>query len=212
MIIEDGGISQTHEAHTILEAMIVTLKLKPGELVTERQLFELVGLGRTPVREAILQLSWQGLVVVKPRVGLMVTKPEEHDAAFSMDVRKQLEPSISALVAANGSESTRRNLLSCEQVLTSSLITGDIEAYLQADQNFSQIFETACPNRFLISAVRSAQSHTRRLWFIKASVERMDRAVQGHIRVIRAVQQQNAVDAFNATVARMQSLAEDLTA
>ncbi len=54
--------SQSHLAYLALEHRIVTLALKPGALVTEKQLIELAGHGRTPVREAIQKLAWQGLI------------------------------------------------------------------------------------------------------------------------------------------------------
>ena len=53
--------SQAHLAYLTLESLIVTLKLRPGSLVTEKQLIDLAGHGRTPVREAIQKLSWQGI-------------------------------------------------------------------------------------------------------------------------------------------------------
>ena len=71
--------SQSHLAYLALEHRIVTLALKPGALVTEKQLIELAGHGRTPVREAIQKLAWQGLIHVRPRVGLQVTEIDAKD-------------------------------------------------------------------------------------------------------------------------------------
>ena len=65
----ETAASQAHLAYLALEGLIVTLKLKPGSLVTERELIELAGHGRTPVREAIQKLEWQGLIAVRPRAG-----------------------------------------------------------------------------------------------------------------------------------------------
>ncbi|MGO7164878.1 GntR family transcriptional regulator, partial [Rhizobium johnstonii] len=55
--------SQSHLAYLALEHLIVTLALKPGALVTEKQLIDMAGHGRTPVREAIQKLAWQGLIL-----------------------------------------------------------------------------------------------------------------------------------------------------
>jgi DNA-binding GntR family transcriptional regulator len=52
--------SQSHLAYLALEHAIVTLALAPGALVNEKQLIDLLGHGRTPVREAIQKLAWQG--------------------------------------------------------------------------------------------------------------------------------------------------------
>lgn len=64
--------SQSRLAYLTLESLIVTLKLAPGSLVTEKQLIALADFGRTPVREAIQKLEWQGLIEVRPRAGLQI--------------------------------------------------------------------------------------------------------------------------------------------
>jgi DNA-binding GntR family transcriptional regulator len=52
--------SLTQQALRKLEKLIVTMELAPGALVTEKQLIAMAGQGRTPVREAIQKLEWQG--------------------------------------------------------------------------------------------------------------------------------------------------------
>ena len=50
----------------------MTLELAPGSSVTEGTLIDRVGLGRTPVREAIQRLAWEGLMEIQPRVGIRI--------------------------------------------------------------------------------------------------------------------------------------------
>ncbi|MCG5474340.1 MAG: GntR family transcriptional regulator, partial [Sinorhizobium fredii] len=95
--------SQAHRAYLALERLVVTLKLKPGTLVTERQLLELANHGRTPVREAIQKLAWQGLIEVRPRVGLQISIIRPDDRIHVMETRQQLEPLAAALVAEHAS-------------------------------------------------------------------------------------------------------------
>lgn len=58
----DGWASESlaEQAYQILERLIVTLELEPGTLVNERTLIDLTGMGRTPLREAIQRLAWEG--------------------------------------------------------------------------------------------------------------------------------------------------------
>src|SRR6218665_2490644 len=91
--------SQAHTAYLALEGLIVTMKLKPGALVTEKQLIELAGHGRTPVREAIQKLAWQGLMEVRPRVGLQVAAIRPEDHRHVMETRRRLEPLAAEQVA-----------------------------------------------------------------------------------------------------------------
>ncbi|WP_426230173.1 GntR family transcriptional regulator [Pararhizobium sp. DWP3-4] len=184
-----GSSSRAHLAYLVLESLIVTLKLKPGSLVTEKQLIDLTGHGRTPVREAIQKLEWQGLITVRARVGLQITliKPDDH--ANVMQVRRKLEPLAAALVAKHANAEARASMIECAQTMTACSINADMEGFLAADKAVDEIMESACPNIFLTSTLAPLQTHARRLWFSAASTQRMDRAVDLHVKVIRAIHQ-----------------------
>lgn len=194
----DAAGSLSHLAYLSLENLIVTLRLKPGALVTEKQLIDMAGQGRTPVREAIQKLAWQGLVLVRPRVGLQIAEIRAGDHAHIVAIRQKLEPMAAALVATAASEQQRTALLACAQEMTGCAVTGDIGRFLAADKAFDEIMEAACPNTFLTAALAPVQTHFRRIWYSKASVERMDQSISLHVGVIRAIQQGNAEAAETA--------------
>lgn len=205
--MNEAAASQAHLAYLALEGLIVTLKLKPGTLVTERQLIELAGLGRTPVREAIQKLEWQGLIAVRPRAGLQITAIRPEDHADVMATRRQLEPLAADLVARHASDAQREQLVACAQTMTACSIHSDMEGFLAADKTFDEIMEEACPNRFLTAALAPLQTHARRLWFARADNRRMDRSVDLHVKVIRAVRNADGP----AAAAAMADLIDDLT-
>ncbi|CAK7256400.1 MULTISPECIES: GntR family transcriptional regulator [unclassified Shinella] len=203
----DSAASQAHLAYLALEGLIVTLKLKPGSLVTERQLIALAGHGRTPVREAIQKLEWQGLIAVRPRAGLQITAIRPEDHAEVMATRRQLEPLAADLVARHAGEAHRSELVACAQAMTACSIHSDMEGFLAADKAFDEIMEAACPNRFLTAAVAPLQTHARRLWFARADNRQMDRSVDLHVKVIRAIRNADGPAAATA----MATLIDDLT-
>jgi DNA-binding GntR family transcriptional regulator len=179
--------SQAHLAYLALEGLIVTLRLKPGSLVTEKQLIDLAGHGRTPVREAIQKLEWQGLIAVRPRAGLQISAIRPEDHAEVMATRRQLEPLAADLVARHAGDEHRERLVACAQTMTACSIHSDMEGFLAADKAFDEIIEEACPNRFLTAALAPLQTHARRLWFARADNRHMDRSVDLHVKVIRAI-------------------------
>lgn len=190
--------SQAHLAYLALEGLIVTLKLTPGSLVTERQLIELAGHGRTPVREAIQKLEWQGLITVRPRAGLQIAAIGPQDHAHVMTTRRQLEPLAAELVAQHATDEHRNRLVACAQAMTACSIHSDMEGFLVADKTFDEIMEEACPNRFLTSALAPLQTHARRLWFAHADNRQMDRSVELHVKVIRAIRNADGAAAAEA--------------
>lgn len=196
----------SHQAYLALELAIVTLKLRPGSLVNERQLIELAGQGRTPVREAIQKLAWQGLILVRPRVGLQIAELGETDHANIMAVRKELEPMAAELVARHATTTERVRLIECAQAMAGCAATGDMLAFLAADKMFDEIMEDACPNGYLTAALAPLQTHARRLWFSTATPDRMDRSIGLHVAVIRAIQQGDAVGASRAMSVLMDSI------
>src|SRR3954469_17468400 len=81
----------TVRAYRTLERMILTLELAPGSVATEGALIERVGLGRTPVREAIQRLPWEGLIEISPRAGLGIASLRGGDWVRVLDARSGLE-------------------------------------------------------------------------------------------------------------------------
>ncbi|MBO9124176.1 MULTISPECIES: GntR family transcriptional regulator [unclassified Rhizobium] len=190
--------SQSHLAYLALEHAIVTLALTPGALVNEKQLIDLSGHGRTPVREAIQKLAWQGLIVVKPRVGLQIAEIKPTDHVHVMQVRRELEPIAAALVAEQATDGQRNQLVECARAMNDCAVSGDLAGFFAADKAFDEILEESCPNAFITSALGPVQTHSRRLWYSKASPERMDRSISLHVAVIRAIQQGKATEARKA--------------
>ena len=66
-------LSDADATYQKLEELIVLTELKPGVLYSEKQLAELVGYGRTPVREAVQRLAIEGLVAIQQRKGIQIT-------------------------------------------------------------------------------------------------------------------------------------------
>jgi DNA-binding GntR family transcriptional regulator len=205
--MDESSNSQSRLAYRKLESLIVTLKLAPGALVTEKELISLCGLGRTPVREAIQKLEWQGLMAVKPRAGLIISSLQPAHYHMIKETRLQIEP-IAARMVANGlSPEVRQELLACAQTMTSCSATGDIEAFLSADKTFDEILEKACPNPYFAQALGPLQTHARRYWFRSATVDSLDRAVTLHVRVIRAILKEDGVEAEKAMRELLEGLA-----
>lgn len=200
--------SLARQAYRVLEQMIVMLYLAPGAQVTEKQLIEVAGHGRTPVREAIQKLEWQGLMLVRPRVGLQISEIIASDHDDIMTVRRALEPMAAALVATHADERQRERLVDCARDMSAAAATADMAGFLAADKRFDDIVEETCPNRFITGALAPLRSHSRRLWFSTATIEAMDRSVSLHVGVIRAIGRQDAEGAAAAT----QKLLDDLAA
>lgn len=181
--------SQSRLAYLRLESLIVTLELAPGSMVTEKQLIALAGFGRTPVREAIQKLEWQGLIAVRPRAGLQITALDATHPAMIYQTRRQLEPLAARLMASHIDSMARELLIGCAKAMTECSVTGDKVGFLDVDKLFDEIIERTCPNPFIIQALSALQTHARRYWFHAADDAALDTSVNLHVRAIRALLQ-----------------------
>ena len=99
LLFDEPAASQAEKAYRALLEEIVSLRLAPGEVLVEEQLCDLLGLGRTPVREALQRLAAQRLVVIIPRRGVMVSEINITDLREIYGVRAPLEGVAAALAA-----------------------------------------------------------------------------------------------------------------
>jgi DNA-binding GntR family transcriptional regulator len=102
--------SLADRAYLSIRDLIVSLELAPGALIDERQLVETLGIGRTPVREALRRLAQEQLVEVFPRRGMFVTGVDVRDLARISEVRAALEPEAARLAAERATDDERDDL------------------------------------------------------------------------------------------------------
>ncbi|MFM8239528.1 MAG: GntR family transcriptional regulator, partial [Actinomycetota bacterium] len=94
-----GGESQADHAYREIRALIVTLDLPPGSVISEPELQARLGLGRTPIREALRTLANERLVEVYPRRGMFVAALDPRDLSSLSEVREETEPFAARLAA-----------------------------------------------------------------------------------------------------------------
>src|ERR1700722_8974898 len=103
---EDGTL--TDRAYRKLEEMIVTLQLSAGTVLSEQVLAVRLKIGRTPIREALQRLARDGLVVIMPRRGIMVSEINLRLQLRLLEVRRELERLMASLAAERASPEERQ--------------------------------------------------------------------------------------------------------
>src|SRR4029079_11997900 len=87
---------------------IVTLQLLPGTVLSEQALALRLKIGRTPIREALQRLARDGLVVIMPRRGIMVSEINLKLQLRLLEVRRELERLMASLAAERATTAERR--------------------------------------------------------------------------------------------------------
>lgn len=102
--IHDGRPTRSQSAYQALRRMILTTRLRPGAALSESDLMSELGVGRTPLRDALRLLAHDGLVQIQPRRGSVVAPLTSSDLHAIFEVRVLIEPLIAASAIASCSD------------------------------------------------------------------------------------------------------------
>jgi DNA-binding GntR family transcriptional regulator len=122
-------------AYQALKESITSGKLIPGEVYNEMALAKELNISRTPVREALLELSTNGLVTFLPRKGVMINRYSKADVEEIFEVRKAIELFCiekAALSPERGRVELEESLAAQQQALE----TGDMSTFMGCDRKF----------------------------------------------------------------------------
>jgi DNA-binding GntR family transcriptional regulator len=154
-VVEADG-TLTDRAYRELEEMIVTLQLAPGTVLSEQALAVRLKIGRTPIREALQRLARDGLVVIMPRRGIMVSE---------INLRLELERLMASLAAERASPDERSEFAEVAQAMLTAAGKSDDIAFMRLDQRFNILIATAARNEFARRSMGLMNALSRRFWY-----------------------------------------------
>ena len=153
-------------AYTELRDQIVTLHLPPGTVLREDQLMGDLGIGRTPLREAVKRLALENLVEVQPRRGTFVSPVEAADIANITEVRAELEGYAAELAALRldpEGHATAETLLHEVEHLRRP---DDQDWLMRFDERIHRFTWEATGNPYLIQTLERYFTHSLRIWYL----------------------------------------------
>jgi DNA-binding GntR family transcriptional regulator len=174
--------SLADQAYVAIRDLIVTLKLAPGALIDERRLIGSLGIGRTPIREALRRLAQEQLVEVFPRRGMFVTGVDVRDLARISEVREALEPEAARLAAERASEDEREYLNELSNTIGRG---GDL---MRLDERVHRGVYRAAHNHLLEKTLGEYYVLALRIWMIGIDrAHELEEAVEAHRDLLEAV-------------------------
>ncbi len=153
------------EAHRRLEEMIVTLELAPGSVVSEAILSERLGIGTTPIREALQRLAREYLVQILPRRGVIVTGIDVRLHLLMLETRRELDRLIARAAARRASADERAAFATLARDMDAAVRAGDMRAFLRCDHGLNEAMAAAARNEVAARAVATLHAVSRRFWF-----------------------------------------------
>ncbi len=158
--------SLTEKAYRQIEEQIVTLQIPPGAVVSEALLSERLGIGRTPIREALQRLARERLVVVLPRRGIMVSEINVRTQLRLLEVRRELERLIARSAARRAGEAQRQQFRAIAATMDAAARSNDDIAFMRSDRELNLLALDAARNEFATGAMALMHGLSRRFWYI----------------------------------------------
>lgn len=175
------------QARARLEELVVTLELPPGSVWSELQLSERIGIGRTPVREALQRLQGDYLVRVLPRLGAQITEINVSQQLLLLETRRVLERLIAESAARRATAEERERLLEMAVALE-ALVDSDVLDYLRHHYDIKRYIGACARNAYAASAIAPTHAMSRRFYFLHYRVAHdLPVAARHHATVIRAI-------------------------
>lgn len=181
------------QAFDALCQRIDTGELQPNQRLVEAEIAKELGIGRTPVREAIKRLGAKGYASKLPKGGLIVTELSLKQMQSLFEIREALETMAIKLACKHVTEEQINKAEEYHIRSIEAIRDGDIEQYIRLNASFHEELYAACDNEQLLSLLRTfrylyfnrrlVRMHTPREW---------DSQLKQHSRILEAVRKRNA--------------------
>ncbi len=161
-----GGALIAERAYLELRDRIVTLRLPPGTVLREDELMADLGIGRTPLREAVKRLALENFLAVQPRRGTYVTEVDAAEIIHITEVRAELEGYAAELAARRMDAAARRAAESLLEQIERLGRGDDQEALMRLDERIHGFIWGASGNPYLLDTLERYFSLSLRIWYV----------------------------------------------
>ena len=177
-------------AYRILRDRIIFLDLKPGEALNDKQLSDELRMSRTPVREALIILSTDNMVILKPQAGTFVAPIDSEWAEMEQFSRHALEKEVIRLACAGVDKDTaqlyEKNLEEYAREAAASS-PDRLRRLLALDNEFHRIAFLAVSRENSFSYMLRTMQHIERLRVLSMLVEESVPLTDDHRAISRAI-------------------------
>lgn len=164
--VSDPDEPQSRIAYRMIEAMIVTHELPPGTRISEVSLSNKLGIGRTPIREALQRLSFEGTVKIVPRSGAYVSQIDLVDQLAMIEVRKGIENVLMGRAARFAHDPERQHFRELAIKFENVAAANDGHAFVEVDREFNSLVVATARNKYAAHAIAPIEAETRRFWYL----------------------------------------------
>jgi DNA-binding GntR family transcriptional regulator len=155
----------TERAYRQIEELIVTLELAPETILSEQTLAQRLSIGRTPIREALQRLARDGLVVILPRRGILVSQINLKTQMRLLEVRRELERLMARSAAERATSEEAVQFANIARDMRRASDQADDMTFMRLDRALNELVSQAARNEFAARAMGLMHGLSRRFWY-----------------------------------------------
>jgi DNA-binding GntR family transcriptional regulator len=145
--------------------LIVTLELPPETILSEQSLAQRLSIGRTPIREALQRLARDGLVMIMPRRGILVSQINLKTQMRLLEVRRELERLMARSAAERATAEETIRFASIAHDMRRASDRADDMTFMRLDRALNELVSQAARNEFAARAMGLMHGLSRRFWY-----------------------------------------------
>lgn len=181
----------SEKAYHLIKEKIITLELPPSSLINEQSLMDELGLGRTPIREALQRLEMEGLITIVPRRGAFVADISITDLYKIFETRIFLEGFCARLAAQRATAEQLSQMQDAVAQLEQASDNG-VKKLMDIDACFHQLLYQAADNEFLADVLKRFYDLSLRIWhLVLERIGDVEDSITQHRGVIDALKAQD---------------------
>lgn len=171
----------------VLRHNIINFNLKPGQFVSENEIAEILGVSRTPVREAFIELSRSSMVEIYPQKGTCISPIDMDVVEESRFMRCVLEKAVAQLSCDVLSQSDIMTLEENLQLQEACASRKDYKHLLALDDSFHEFLFIACHKKMTYNLIKSAMAQFDRVRILNFAEMDMQITINEHKKMLQAI-------------------------
>ncbi|HLU34211.1 MAG TPA: GntR family transcriptional regulator [Thermomicrobiales bacterium] len=180
-------LTKSQRAYASLRRAIVTHGLPSGIPLDEGMLLDRIPYGRTPLREALKQLSFEGLLVWSPRQAPAIRDIALHEIRHLYEMREFIEPQAAGLAAERATEDDKASMQALRDELVAVTSQGKVYEAVELDYALHASIARATQNRFLEEASVTLNRQSLRLWYRAQRAIGVENIHRSHSELVEAI-------------------------
>ncbi len=203
MGLADRSIDLTTRAYERIEELFVAMRLSPGSYLRTQDLQAMVGLGRTPVHQAVRRLAAETLIEVRPRNGLRIAPIDLSRERHLSILRRDLNRFVTEAAIRNMNANDRSRLVYLRRRLASEAATLTVDDFNAIDKALDNLLIQASGERFLERALRPLHAIARRIGYLHltqiSGQKGLDTTIARHLDIMDSILQKDEATARQAS-------------